>query len=342
MRRHTDLPLAMLSEPTLSRSAHATLALLAMVAVACSPAATDSQLGALSLGLTTEAGGVTYRLTHANFTLDGPEKREFSALDEDQIELELPAGAYRLQVLDGYALTRRDDPMGPPVAARLISQNPAPVSITAGQTARTTLRFELGDGAPVALGPGVLQVGIEIGAGDGGVGSASAACALGLRINEVDYEQANTDDTEFIELLNTGSCAAPLEGLQLELVNGSDGKVYGRYPLADAAPSLAAGARLVLGDPAVVAALPQGVASAQLNGAGLQNGPDGVRLVRGDTVIDALAYEDLVAGSSEGKPSAADDGELGLSRCPDGFDTGEGAVDVKLSAPSPGAANECT
>jgi hypothetical protein len=314
---------------------------LATAAIACSPAASDGQLGSLELGLTTQAGGITYRLSHANFTLEGPEQRAFSAEDEDQLELSLPSGGYRLSLAEGFALVRKDDPMSAPVAARLVSQNPAPVLISAGQTTRTTLRFELSQGDSVALGTGVLTVGIAIGAGDAG-SSGDAACALGLRINEVDYEQASSDDAEFIELLNPGTCSAPLAGVVLELVNGGDGKVYSHYALGDIAKELAPGARLVLGDPAIVAALPATVIRAQLNGSGLQNGPDALRLVRADKLIDALSYEDVVAGSSEGKAAPADEGDGALSRCPDGFDTGDGAVDIAVAAPSPGIANVCS
>jgi len=313
---------------------------MAMIALSCSPASEGPRLGALELGLTTEAGGVSYRLSHANFTLDGPEKRTFSAQDEDKLELELPAGAYRLSLLEGYVLTRIDDPMAPPVSARLISQNPAPVLISAGETSRATLRFALEDGSTVGVGSGVLQVDIAVGGDDAGA-SSDDTCALGLRINEVDYEQANSDEVEFIELLHTGRCPASLAGLTVELVNGSDGKVYSRYALGELSATLLPGARLVLGDAQVLAGLPADLARGMLNGSGLQNGPDGVRLSRGDLLIDAVAYEGSVAGSSEGTPSAADEGELGLSRCPDGFDTGDGALDLKLVVPTPGASNKC-
>jgi hypothetical protein len=342
----SPFPAAVCNQPRLFPCRpHALLVLatvvLASAASACGASPSDGQLGALELGLTTQADGVTYRLSHANFTLDGPEKRAFSAEDEDQLEMSLPSGGYRLTLAEGFALVRKDDPMSAPVAARLVSQNPAPVLISAGQTTRTTLRFELTQGDGVAAGSGVLSVGIAIGAGDAGT-SGDPACALGLRINEVDYEQASSDDAEFIELLNPGTCTAPLDGVVLELVNGGDGKVYSHYALADVVEALAPGARLVFADPAVLATLPAPVARAQLNGSGLQNGPDALRLVRADTLIDALSYEDAVVGSSEGKASPADEGEQALSRCPDGFDTGDGSVDVALALPTPGAANVCS
>jgi hypothetical protein len=306
--------------------------------LACSASPAHEDLGALKLGLTTQAGGITYRLSNARFMLEGPESRELSADDQDELSLELPAGAYRLTLQEGFQLAPAAG--GAAVGARLISQNPTPVLVSAGETARATLRFELTGGTSVALGAGKLQVDIAVGAAD--AGSEASTCALGLRINEVDYEQANSDETEFIELLNTSSCTASLEGVTLELVNGGDGKVYSRYALADAAPSLAAGERLVLGDASVLAALPTSVKRAMLNGSGLQNGPDGLRLVRAGQTLDRFAYEGEVADAGAGQAAVADDGEQSLSRCPDGFDTEDDATDFRLGTPTPGTASVCS
>ncbi|HEX5655662.1 MAG TPA: hypothetical protein VFX59_00635 [Polyangiales bacterium] len=309
--------------------------LLSMCVACAAGSATHEGLGSLELGLTSQAGGVSYRLSGARFTLDGPEPREFSAPDEvERLELELPQGAYRLTLHEGYRLARADDAGA--VAAKLVSANPASVSISAGETTRVALRFELAEDA-LAAGEGVLQIGVEIGSLDGG----ASGCESGLRINELDYEQASADDAEFIELLNTGVCPVPLAELSVELVNGGDGKVYGRYPLADVAPALAVGERLVLGDAPVLAQLPTAVKRLALNASGLQNGPDGVRIVRGTALIDAVAYEGAVLGAEEGGASAADEGDGSLSRCPDGFDTDDGTSDFRTGVTTPGAANDC-
>jgi hypothetical protein len=303
---------------------------------ACAQDEAHGSLGSLELGLTSQAGGVSYRLSAARFTLEGPEPREFSAPDEvERLELELPQGAYRLTLHEGFMLARGDEPGANPVSAKLVSANPAPVVISAGETTRVALRFEL---AEEAAGNGRIQIGVEVGPGDAGASS----CERGLRINEVDYEQASTDDAEFIELLHAGACPVPLAELTVELVNGGDGKVYGRYPLADVAPTLAVGERLVLGDASVLAALPAAVKRVALNASGLQNGADGVRLVRGTTLLDAVAYEGPVAGAEEGGATAADEGDGSLSRCPDGFDTEDGTSDFRPTPASPGAPNRCT
>jgi hypothetical protein len=312
---------------------------LSAALLGCREEPTDASTpGSLALSLASEAGGVAYRLQHARFVLEGPAQREFAAGDEPVLVLELPAGAYMLTLLDGYSLVRAAD-AGPveEVPARLVSANPAPVLVTPGQTTQLSLRFELSESASTAS-PGRLAIDLAI--AEGGE-EAPPACASGLRLNELDYEQASADAGEFVEVVNRAACEADLAGVALELVNGSDGKVYARYELAEAAASLASGARLVLGDPSVLSALPAGTPNLALNGSGLQNGPDAVRLVQGEQVLDAVAYEGAVPGVDAGV-SPADDEERALGRCPDGFDSGDPALDLRLAPPSPGASNTCS
>ena len=94
-------------------------------------------------------------------------------------------------------------------------------------------------------------------------------------INEVDYDQVGADTGGFVEIANTGTAAAALDGTALVLVNGGDGTEYGRKALTG---TLAAGAKLVVDvDP--------------------QNGaPDGLALVdtAKDTLLDALSYEGAI------------------------------------------------
>ncbi len=309
--------------------------LLLPLLCACASNDSNGSLGSLQLGLTSQAGGVSYHLSGARFSLEGPEPREFSAPDDvERLELELPQGAYRLTLQDGFVLARGDSPDAGPVSAKLVSMNPAPVQISAGETTRVALRFEL---AEDPSGSGSLHIGVEVGPSDAG-----ASCERGLRINEIDYEQSGSDDAEFIELLHGGACPVPLADLSVELVNGGDGKVYGRYPLADVAPSLAVGERLVIGDASVLAMLPMAVKRVALNASGLQNGPDGVRIMHGTTLIDAVAYEGSVADAEQGGATVADDGDGSVGRCPDGFDTSDGARDFRLIVASPGRPNVCT
>ena len=157
-----------------------------------------------------------------------------------------------------------------------------------------------------------------------------------LVINEVDYDQVGADTGGFVEIANTGTSAAALDGIALVLVDGGDGAEYARRALTG---SLSAGARLVVDvDP--------------------QNGaPDGLALVdtSNGTLLDALSYEgaittatigskvfDLVEGTIlpvEVADSNTVDGAL--ARIPDGKDTGDAAADWSFTTTStPGGAND--
>ncbi|MFT7626122.1 MAG: hypothetical protein ACI9WU_005315, partial [Myxococcota bacterium] len=166
-----------------------------------------------------------------------------------------------------------------------------------------------------------------------------------LKINEVDYDNPSTDDLEFIELLNTSSGTLALAPYRLELVNGNGGAVYASYDLGEAGTgSLAAGQRLVLGDPGVLAVLPAGAVPMAMP-SGPQNGaPDGMRIVRIEdgALVDGLAYEGVMVGVGEGGTAPSDNGSVnGLSRCVDGGDTGDNSVDFVLVVTSPGLGNVC-
>ena len=157
----------------------------------------------------------------------------------------------------------------------------------------------------------------------------------GLVINEVDYDQVGTDGGGFVEIANTGTSAATLDGVALVLVNGGDGQEYDRAALTG---SLAAGAYLV-------------VEIEMQNGA-----PDGVALIATATgaLLDGFSYEgeitaatidgqtyNLVEGTALGADIAdsnAIDGSL--SRIPDKQDTNNAAADWAFTqTKTPGAAN---
>jgi large repetitive protein len=154
-------------------------------------------------------------------------------------------------------------------------------------------------------------------------------------INEIDYDQVGTDVGGFVEIANTGSSAAALDGIALVLVNGGDGTEYDRVELIG---SLAAGAYLVVEVEA-------------------QNGaPDGVALVAttSGTLLDALSYEgeiqaaiiggqtyDLVEGTALAASVVDSNIVAGsLSRLPDKTDTNNAATDWAFTTTAtPGAAN---
>ena len=141
-----------------------------------------------------------------------------------------------------------------------------------------------------------------------------------LMINEVDYDQVGTDANGFVEIHNAGSTAADLAGIDLVAVNGGDGAEYDRVALTG---SLAAGGHVA-------------VAIELQNGA-----PDGIALLKGATLLDALSYEGAITAATiggqtynlvEGTALAATvvdsntvDGSL--IRNPDGKDTNDAASD---------------
>jgi hypothetical protein len=156
-----------------------------------------------------------------------------------------------------------------------------------------------------------------------------------LVINEVDYDQVGADTGGFVEIANTGTAAATLDGTALVFVNGGDGTEYARKALTG---TLAAGAKLVVDvDP--------------------QNGaPDGLALVdtTTDALLDALSYEGAIHAATVGTKvfdlvegtmlpiDVADSNTVDgtLARIPDGADAGNAAADWAFTTtPTPGAAN---
>ncbi|MCB0790789.1 MAG: lamin tail domain-containing protein [Flavobacteriales bacterium] len=162
-------------------------------------------------------------------------------------------------------------------------------------------------------------------------------------INEVDYDQAGTDDSEFIELYNYGAFDLPLNGLSVVLVNGSNNSVYETIPLNSV--MLAAGDYYVICTTAnTVPNCDQQVTPATN---WIQNGaPDAMALLDPDqNILDALSYEGDVPGYTEGTGTTAADNTdigLGLSRLPDGNDTDDNDADFTLRCISPGASNLST
>ena len=141
-----------------------------------------------------------------------------------------------------------------------------------------------------------------------------------LVINEVDYDQVGADGNGFVEIHNTGGAAADLANVDLVAVNGGDGAEYDRVALTG---SLAAGGYLA-------------VAIELQNGA-----PDGLALLEGTTLVDALSYEGAITAATiggqtynlvEGTALAAtvEDSNTvagSLIRNPNGKDTNDAASD---------------
>jgi hypothetical protein len=157
-----------------------------------------------------------------------------------------------------------------------------------------------------------------------------------LVINEVDYDQVGTDADGFVEIHNTGDAAADLSNVDLVAVNGGDSSEYAREQLTG---TLAAG-----GDVAVAIELQNGA-------------PDGLALLEGGTLLDALSYEGAITAATIGGqtynlvegtvlPTTVEDSNAvagSLIRNPNGKDTNDAAADWAFTTTlTRGAANVLT
>src|SRR5262249_58164423 len=115
------------------------------------------------------------------------------------------------------------------------------------------------------------------------------------------------DSGGFVEIKNTGSSAATLDGIALVLVNGGDGTEYARASLTG---SLAAGAFLRVDIEA-------------------QNGaPDGVALIdtASGTLLDALSYEGAITAATIGGKTYDLVEGAGLPHTGAGSNSGDGSA----------------
>ena len=168
-----------------------------------------------------------------------------------------------------------------------------------------------------------------------GLSLAQPAAALPL-ISEVLYDAVGSDDgAVFVELY--GTPGASLVGLALEGVNGADGSVTVRVDLAGA----------IGADGIFLVADRRSDGSTDVAGADLlanfdfQNGPDGLRLVQGASVLDALGYGSFGPGEvfpGEGAPAPDPAAGQSLARLLPGVDTDDNAADFAAGAPTPGSA----
>ncbi|MFW6067693.1 MAG: lamin tail domain-containing protein [Myxococcota bacterium] len=200
-----------------------------------------------------------------------------------------------------------------------------------------------GSAADAGAPPPDAGTSMDAGAADASAGEDAGGATEGLRLAEVDYDQPGVDTAEFVELLNAGGSERALEGWVLVLVNGHDGRAYGRIDLSGTVPP---GGRVLVA-PADLAAPPVAVRVEASDGF-LQNGPDAVALLNGDgELVDALVYEGPVrweraaeGGVVEPLPppaGAQDDGPGSLVRPEGGEGLGNGWR--WSEQPTPGASN---
>ena len=158
-----------------------------------------------------------------------------------------------------------------------------------------------------------------------------------LVINEIDYDQPGTDDSEFIELKNIGDLSVSLNGIDLELVNGSTGRLYDRInlPAINLAP-----------DAYFVVCFNESVSNCDFQVEGsIQNGgsaPDAVLLAQDNAIIDAVSYEGTLPGYTEGSSNSVEDTDsenTSISRIADGQDSNNNDQDFQSVCSTPGGEN---
>lgn len=159
--------------------------------------------------------------------------------------------------------------------------------------------------------------------------------AAGLVVNEICYDPPGADaGAEFVELINCGLEAVELTGCRLEFANGAVGPVWAVRWAATAGARLEPGQLFLVVDRGWT-----GTAADAEVSLGLQNGPDALRLVRGDGSIDLVGWGALAWGEMyEHRPHPGAAGRS-LARRPDGNDSGDNAADFVAADPTPGARN---
>ena len=188
---------------------------------------------------------------------------------------------------------------------------------------------------------------------DGAPTLVEAGSAVGLVINEVDYDEVGTDNAEFVELFNPTSSILDLRNVAVVLVDATS--EYGRVDLA---VSLAPGKYLLVASPNVGGA--DGGAGSRVplpaSSNALRNGTAAVGLLDKKTgkLLDAISYGGSVTAATvtgvaaplnfvEGTATPAVDSNSTsgtLSRLPNGADANNATADFKFStSPTPGAAN---
>ena len=164
-----------------------------------------------------------------------------------------------------------------------------------------------------------------------------------LVINEIDYNQPGTDESEFVEILNVSDAVINLDPYTLQPIQGTGGGAV-FYNTTDL-PSVDLGP----GEYFVVCGNAANVVNCDLDVSPdtnlIQNGsPDAVALLLNGMVVDTVSYEgDSGAPYTEGSGSGLEDDPgfpfRGISRFPNGQDTDFNNIDFSPRCITPGAAN---
>jgi hypothetical protein len=330
------------------------------------PGRADDGEGSLRVALQQQASdGAVYYLRDAKLQLTGQLDTLIEVGDAPVLQQALPQGDYSMELLAGWRMERELDDQLEEVDAQLLGDNPICFSIASGEITAVTLRFLVQGTGEIGFETGDMVVDMEVEtSSDGGTPDAASGgeapdaasggeaadaanpgCEGGLLvINEVDYDQPEADQGEFVELFNPTDCPLATDNLRLELVNGANdpADVYAGVNLSLVGPAVPAGGYLVVGAAPVVDSLADGVLAIATS-ASIQNGePDGVLLLDGETVLDSLSYGGNIPGVTETESAPTDTGQGSIGRCENGSDSDDNAADFLFTeVPTPGAANYC-
>ena len=158
-----------------------------------------------------------------------------------------------------------------------------------------------------------------------------------LLINEFLPDPEGSDaGREFVELFNNGPVALDLLGVCLDFGNGAQQNDWSVRWECGETLLLPAGGRLLLVDRNWQGEAHPDQVEVYL---GLQNGPDAIRLRRGEQVLDLVGYGALTDTlMMETAPARSQPGRS-LARRPDGRDTQDNSRDFVSAEPTPGTAN---
>ncbi len=192
----------------------------------------------------------------------------------------------------------------------------------------------------VDLSPRCITPGEANQAADSGCGAPGPPT---LVINEIDYDQAGTDAAEFVEIGNFGTQPVSLDGVEIQMFNGTGGGASLYRTVALPAVNLPAGGYFVVCGNAAQVSLCDLDVSPDTNL--IQNGaPDAVALVSGGSILDTVSYEGdtgapYTEGSGAGLVDVSSVDLASISRFPDLTDSNQNNVDLSLRCATPGLPN---
>lgn len=165
--------------------------------------------------------------------------------------------------------------------------------------------------------------------------AVASPTSAALVINEVLYDPEGPDrGAEWVEIHNTGPWPATLEGVALEAGDGAGPGRWTRTWEGSPGEWIDAGGWCFVGGPW------HGRAACSPGVLELQNGPDGVRLVREGLELDRVGWGALPEREyCEGNPADAVGSGKSLARRADGRDTDDNYTDFAAAAPTPGSWN---